>query len=273
MATVTYSGSSADVGADGSYSSTPGSGDTIIGAAGSLDLTGDMTGLTNIPAHVQWRFGTTGCLGKRMGTASTALKLVASNTARIDGNGYLQYVNLSAGTTTKKVAKLKVSNVATVVLTTGTIDEIELDNCGTVVIGSGIVYLKFRCTNGTKIVLDESNATKPTLVYLDATSASLDNRRGMATGSVVVTAGRINFTGTASNGDATSTLLATPTGTINGQSSGTLYNAEIMPGGNLLAQNSVQNQTWTIIRPWKGANVQRTGVGFTITITGEDAVP
>lgn len=274
MATVTYNGTGG-LGADGSYSSTPGSGDTIIVASGSADFsTLDTTALTNIPDNWQFRFGYGGCLTKSLGTASSAVTLEAPNGAvRIDGNNYLQFANISAGTGGSKQGKLKISNVPVVVLTTGTIDEIELDNCGSVVIGSGVVYLKLRTLNGTKIVLDESNATKPTLVEIGPGTSSMDNRRGLANSSTLLIFGRMDFTSSASNGNSSSWIYVAPSGICNGKSSGTIYNIEILPGGSLLASNCIQNQTWTVIRPWKGSTVQRTGVGFTITITGEDSVP
>jgi len=274
MATVTYNGTG-DLNLDGSFSSTPGSNDTIIVAAGSADFAGvNTTALTNIPDNWQFRFGYGGCLAKSIGSATSALTLEApGGVVRIDGNNYLQFCNISAGTGGSKQAKLKISNVANVVLTTGTIDEIELDNCGSVVIGAGVVYLTLRTLNGTKIVLDESNATKPTKVIIGAGTSSSDNRRGLANSSTLVVAGRMDLTSSASNGNSSSWALVQGGGVLNGKSSGTIYNTEIMPGGSLLAVNCIQNQTWTVIRPWKGATVQRTGVGFTITITGEDSVP
>ena len=59
----------------------------------------------------QFRFGTGAGVQRKIGTATTAVTIEASIQAEIQGNGYLQYVNLSAGTSTSKVAILKISNV------------------------------------------------------------------------------------------------------------------------------------------------------------------
>lgn len=271
MATVTFVDTANDgtLSADTQYSTTPGAGDTIIVAAGTKDLTGDAQSLTNIPGIWQFRFGTGGCLARKIGTATTAVTIEASIQAEIQGNGYLQYVNLSAGTSTSKVAVLKISNVPSAQLTAGAFDVIEAYNVGSLYIGAGVNFLTLRVAPGTNVFVEqESSGSKPSLVEV-AKGASVRTKRSFANAAYCTNEGSIQFEGAAGTGNSSSVVWNS--GIITGQSTGTLYGLNNKTGGEINANGATQNQTWTV-KSWAGSKLQRSATGIAITIT-ETTVP
>lgn len=287
MATVTFidaaatgnlAGTLATQYAVGGTPTAPTTGDTINVLSTTLPLVGDCTAGTFsgiVPAIWNFRGGSGGTgtaggwTGRKIGTPTTAVTLSASTSATIKGGGLLDYVNLSAGTSGNKVAKLTIKNVPTVVLTTGTIDDVRFENCGTVVIGAGVVFLSARFSGCGQVSI-ESNGTKPTKVII--IRSTVRDARGSANSSSVTVGqgGLLIREGTSSNGNSSSVMEIA--GRLNDQSSGVLYNAEIFSGGTLDPTGSTKDLTWTVIRPWQGSNVVRTDPSITVTITGEDPI-
>ena len=107
------------------------------------------------------------------------MTIEASIQAEIQGNGYLQYVNLSAGTSTSKVAILKISNVPSAVDRRRAFDVIEAYNVGSLYIGAGVNFLTLRVAGTNVFVEQESSGSKPSLVEV-AKGASVRTKRSFA---------------------------------------------------------------------------------------------
>lgn len=270
-------------GALDNWTAVPVTGDTMLVANSSGNSSGQLigncvspaawSGGPIIPAIWLFRFGPGGCTAKSLGTESTAVTLSASTHVKVQGNGYLPFANISAGTSGAKIAQLTITNVARVLLSTGDIDEIRCVGVGSVYIGAGVAFIKLRVSRGTRVFIESpsSSTTWTELVVADK-SCEIRTFRGMANAATAVIHGRVDWEGTSSNGNSSSKAWVAPGAIFNDRSSGTKYNIELMPAASLTAEGAVQSPTWSGVKWYPGANIQRTLNGVTITISSEDPI-